>query len=309
LILKQATDQAVTGAARTTERKFPVADYALDATLDSGQAFGWQRHNDVWTGVIGQRWVALRQTAEGLLARVAIATRDWTWLTDYLQTAFDSAAALRTFPTDPILQTAVGRYHGLRILRQDPWVCLASFLLSATKQIVQIRQVYQQLCRRFGLSVTAPPGCSTAFTFPTPQALATAGEAALRDCRMGFRARYLHHAVCQITSGSLDLGQLRELPLSEAREHLMSLPGVGRKIADCVLLFSCDQPRAFPIDVWIARTLRADYFDHRPVPLPRLQTFAENHFGPHAGLAQQLLFHSARRPTVTPTSPLPSQDS
>jgi N-glycosylase/DNA lyase len=244
--------------------------------------------------------VALRQTSRGLLAKTALPTDDWTWLADYLQIDFDLDGALRTFPSDPVLRAAVGQHHGLRLLRQDPWVCLASFLLSATKQIAQIRQVYQKLCREFGRPVNAPPGYPRSFAFPEPSVLASAGEDALRGCRMGFRARHLFHAACQIADGRHDLGQLRNLPLSEARDLLMALSGVGRKIADCVLLFSGDQPQAFPIDVWVARTLRAGYFENRPVSLPQLQAFAESHFGPYAGLAQQYLFHHARKLSPDP---------
>jgi N-glycosylase/DNA lyase len=296
-------------AAAPAERLLRAQPYALDATLGSGQAFGWQFHEGGWSGVVGHRWVELRQTPAGILAKAAAPTADWSWLIDYLQTAFDLPAALQSFPPDPILTAAVRSYHGLHLLRQDPWVCLASFLLSATKQILQIQQIHQELCRRFGQTVAALPGRPNAFCFPDPATLAGAGEAALRECRMGFRARYLHNAARHIAEGFLDLTSLRGLPLAKARQQLLALPGVGRKIADCVLLFACDQPRAFPVDVWIARTLRSHYFEGRPVSLPTLQRFAEEHFGPHAGLAQQYLFHYARRPPTTPGSLLPTEDT
>lgn len=290
------TDLPLPSQTGIRKRLFRATHYALEATLNSGQAFGWNYSQDAWCGAIDNHWVGLRRSSAGLLVQVAHPHVAWARIADYLQTDFDLPAALRTFPADPFLQSAVRHYRGLRVLRQDPWICLASFLLSATKQIVQIRQVYQELCNRFGLPVATPPGHPQLFSFPTPQSLAAAGEAELRSCRMGFRARYLHAAAQRLADGSLDLLHLRRLPLQEARRQLMALPGVGRKIADCVLLFSCDQPRAFPIDVWIARTLRAHYFNDRSIPLPQLQVFAEQHFGPHAGLAQQYLFHYARKP-------------
>jgi N-glycosylase/DNA lyase len=111
---------------------------------------------------------------------------------------------------------------------------------------------------------------------------------------MGFRARYLHETARRVTYGQFDPAALRGLSLPEARERLLSLPGVGPKIADCVLLFSGDQPGAFPIDVWVSRALRRRYFGDRRVSLSRLRTFASSHFGPRAGYAQQYLFHDAR---------------
>jgi N-glycosylase/DNA lyase len=111
---------------------------------------------------------------------------------------------------------------------------------------------------------------------------------------MGFRAKYLRAAAQAVATGALDLDALRHLPLAQARERLMALPGVGRKIADCVLLFSLDFRQAFPVDVWIAHALRSLYFRGRRVSPARLLAFTETHFGPEAGYAQQYLFHYAR---------------
>ncbi|MFM1944757.1 MAG: hypothetical protein RI897_3739 [Verrucomicrobiota bacterium] len=278
---------------------FPLnpKDYDLSATLDSGQAFGWtQSETGTWTGVIGCHWVQLSQSNDHIHAQTCLPQKDWHWLSDYLQLHFNLKEAIHTFPADAPLEIATRNYPGLHLLRQDPWTCLASFILSSTKQIVQIQQVYHLLCQQYGAPVPTPPHLPQAHTFPTPQALAHAGETALRDCRMGFRAKYLHQTATQIANGNVSLESLRSLPLNEARRILTCLPGVGPKIADCALLFSCDQPRAFPIDVWIARTLRNLYFKGQPTSLPKLQDFAEQHFGPFAGLAQQYLFHEARRP-------------
>ena len=131
----------------------PVRDYDLAATLDSGQAFRWQPCNDSWVGVVGQRWVRLTQRHNGIRAETAGPVADWQWLRDYLQTETDLAAVLKTFPDDAPLRDAVAACRGLRVLRQDPWECLASFILSSTKQIVQIRQITALLCERFGESI------------------------------------------------------------------------------------------------------------------------------------------------------------
>jgi len=315
-----------------TETFLRVSDYDLAATLDSGQAFRWQRESPErerlarggqdhageppallcpWVGVIGKQWVRLAQTRDGIHAATAGPVADWQWLSDYLQADLDLAAVLKTFPDDAPLRDAVAACRGLRVLRQDPWECLASFILSSTKQIVQIRQIVALLCERFGEPIGVGSGglrpsqllanakASAVAdrrynSFPTPQRLAAVTEADLRACKMGFRAPHLLAAARQIAEGRLDLERLRQLPLPEAREELIRLRGVGGKIADCVLLFAYGFDGAFPVDVWVERALRELYFPRRRVGDQRLRHFAATHFGPHAGYAQQYLFHYMR---------------
>jgi N-glycosylase/DNA lyase len=277
-----------------TKTHLRVRDYDLAATLDSGQAFRWRKGGSDWTGVIGKHWVRLTQTRDGIRAETDVPQKDWQWLHDYLQTEVNLAAVLKTFPKDEPMQTAVAACSGLRMLRQDPWECLASFILSSTKQIVQIRQIIALLCERQGEPVAVPAGEPPAFAFPSPLKIAHAMEAELRACKMGFRAPYLLATARQIASGKFDPNRLRCLPLTEARDELMKLHGVGGKIADCVLLFSCGFDSAFPVDVWIGRALRELYFPRRHVTAKRLHHFAATHFGPHAGYAQQYLFHYMR---------------
>ena len=202
-------------------------------------------------------------------------------------------AILATFPQDAPMRKAVARCHGLRLLRQEPWECLASFILSSTKQITQIRQIVARLCERHGRLI-AGWDSEPAFAFPTPEQITALTEAQLRDCKMGFRAPYLLAAARRVANGMLNLGELCRLESPEARARLLELPGVGPKIADCVLLFACGFPTAFPVDVWVMRALRRSYFRNRRVPLARLREFSATHFGPYGGYAQQYLFHSLR---------------
>jgi len=192
------------------------------------------------------------------------------------------------------MRSAVTACHGLRLLRQDPWECLASFILSSTKQIVQIRQIISRLCELYGEPVAVPPGSDPDRSFPTAQKLASASEAELRACKMGFRAPHLLAAARAAAGGQLDLDCLNELPLGSAREKLMELAGVGRKIADCVLLFAYGFPTAFPMDVWVMKALRELYFPRRRVTPKKLLEFTSSYFGPNAGYAQQYLFHYVR---------------
>lgn len=273
---------------------FCVPDYNLAATLDSGQAFRWRLVGDAWEGVIGHQWVRVRQMGECIHAEVAAPVCDWGWLADYLQVDVCLADVLATFPNDAPLRRAVAACHGLRLLRQPAWECLATFLLSSTKQIGQIRQIVARLCRAFGEPVACPPEAAPAFAFPTAARLAGVGEADLRACKTGFRARYLRAAAEAVASEQLDLERLSLLSLAEARAALMQLPGVGRKIADCVLLFGCGFSTAFPVDVWVGRALRELYFPRRRVSPRQLEAFVTDHFGPFAGYAQQYLFHYMR---------------
>jgi N-glycosylase/DNA lyase len=206
----------------------------------------------------------------------------------------DVSAVLATFPDDEPMQAAVRACRGLRLLRQDPWECLASFILSSTKQIVQIRQIVSLLCRLYGRPLPVLTGHGPRFSFPDPIRLAETSEADLRSCKMGFRAPYLLATARRVAEGKVDLEALRGVGVEAARAELIELPGVGRKIADCVLLFAYGFPTAFPVDVWVMKALRALYFSNRRIAPKRLRRFSETHFGSHAGYAQQYLFHYIR---------------
>jgi len=304
-------------AGATCQATFPVRDYDLAATLDSGQAFRWEFQDDRWHGIIGHHAVELRQNESCLIAETPEPVADWHWLKHYLQLDLNLNSVLATFPDDEPMRGAVNACRGLRLLRQDPWECLASFILSSTKQIVQIRQIVALLCERFGEPVvgtrsTASPSSPEksgtrwnaslptseahplSHSFPTPEKIAALTEAELRACKMGFRAPNLLNAARQIAKGKLDLERLRQLSCAEAREELMTLRGVGGKIADCVLLFAYGFDGAFPVDVWVERALQRLYFPRRRASEKRLRRFAATHFGPRAGYAQQYLFHYMR---------------
>jgi N-glycosylase/DNA lyase len=273
---------------------FVADNYDLAATLTSGQAFRWRCSGDTWEGVVGNRWVQLRQEKNKILASTATPVKDWDWLRHYLQLDVDLTSILQTFPKDEPMQNSLQSCAGLRLLRQEPWECLASFICSSTKQIVQIQQIIALLCQRFGDAIPVSPSRGNAWSFPSYLRLAEVSEAALRECKLGFRAPYLLASARKLRDGGVNLTTLRDKSLTEAREQLMALPGVGLKIADCVLLFAYGFPNAFPVDVWIMKALRQLYFSRRKVKLPKLLKFSQTHFGPHAGYAQQYLFHYMR---------------
>jgi N-glycosylase/DNA lyase len=297
-----------------TEIFLPAKDYNLGATLNSGQVFRWRQQGDFWIGVVGNKYARLRQCPDGIFAETEVELQSWDWLREFLQTDVDLEKILETFPNDEPMYRAMTACRGLRILRQQPWECLASFILSSTKQIVQIRQIVARLCECFGEEIPdcnfSVPGPSPAINgansensekfsdlsraFPSVERIAGLTEKQLRDCRMGFRAPNLLATARHIAEGNLDLEALRHRSYQEARAELMKLRGVGEKIADCVLLFAYGFDSAFPVDVWVERALRTLYFPRRRVNEKKLLKFAATHFGPHAGYAQQYLFHYMR---------------
>jgi N-glycosylase/DNA lyase len=287
---------------------FPVQNYNLAATLGCGQAFRWRTEGQAWAGVVHGRWVQLSQpNPDTLHATTTAPEPDFTGLRRYLRLDEDFAAQLASFPDDAPLRAAVAHCRGLRLLRQEPWECLASFILSSTKQIPQIQQCVELLCQRYGETVPTPPGHEPRFSFPSPARLAACTEMELRECKIGFRAKYLRAAAQRVSRGDLPLATLSQLPLAVARAQLMECPGVGRKIAECALLFSLGFDAAFPIDVWVERALRQLYFPRRRPMRPRLEHFAATYFGPHAGLAQQYLFHYLRTRPASDDGPPPTQ--
>lgn len=249
---------------------------------------------DGFEGVVGSRWTRLTPLADGIRAEAMAPMPNWDWLRHYLQVKESIELVLSSFPPDPVLGEAVRHFRGLRLLRQDPWECLASFILSSTKQITQIRHMVALLCTRYGSQVQVPAGHEPEFAFPTAECLAQRSEPELLACKLGYRARYLQATAQRIAAGEPDLAALGSLELEAARERLTELPGVGRKIADCVLLFAYGFRKAFPIDVWIEGALRQLYFPRRRVTRGEMQSFVDTHFGAWAGYAQQYLFHYVR---------------
>ena len=192
--------------------------------------------------------------------------------------------------------------RGLRIIRQPKWECLATFICSSMKQVAHIRQISHALRNRFGERKTIDG--TAVYTFPSATRLARTSEHELRACALGYRAKNLRSTAQLVAAGEANLEKWSALPDDELRARLCQLPGVGAKVANCVMLFAYERLRAFPIDVWIERVLREKYFARKRKPTPqKLREFAQHYFGEHGGYAQQYLFHHAR----TRQAPAPAQ--
>jgi N-glycosylase/DNA lyase len=264
----------------------PGFDLAL--TLASGQFFRWSREADGSFAVV-RGPVLFRARQEGDILRAEGA--DEALLREFFGLDLDLGPVCRALKKDVVLRPALAACRGLRILRQDPWECVAAFITSIASNIPRITRNVADIAAAAGKPLAL--GTSTAHAFPPPGDMPD--EAALRAMKLGFRAAYLARAARLAASGLLE--DVAHLPYDDAKRALMVLPGVAEKVADCVLLFAYGRLNAFPVDTWIRKTTRKLYFRNRRVTDRNLRAFAAERWGEHAGYAQQLLYHWSRSRT------------
>ena len=279
-----------------------ASDFDLEKTLNSGQVFHWTPGKGGFYGLIGDLACYVRQSGDTLLVEGGAPATPGSQelapplarlVTRYFSLDHRLNDICRSFPNDPVMQAAVEYCRGLRIIRQPKWECLATFICSSMKQVAHIRQISVSL--RHGFGEPRRINGRTLHTFPTAARLAETSEKELRKCALGYRAKNLLGTARLVASGEADLEQWSHSSDDQLREHLCSLPGVGTKVANCVMLFAYERLRAFPIDVWIERVLRERYFAGKRKPTAaKLRNFSTDYFGEHGGYAQQYLFHHAR---------------
>lgn len=273
--------------------RIEAPDFDLAMTLNSGQVFHWEKIGDGFCGMIGDRAVYVEQRGDILKVRFGEMRALPKVAARYFALDHPLEEICASFPRDPVMDAARDFCRGLRIIRQPQWECLATFICSSMKQVAHIRQISRALRQRFGQRRQICGG--EVFSFPSPDALARTTERELRKCGLGYRAKNLLATAKRVASGETDLDSWRALSERQLREHLCELPGVGMKVANCVMLFAYERIAAFPIDVWIERVLRESYFIRgRKVTSKAMAEFVANYFGAHGGYAQQYLFHHAR---------------
>ena len=314
----------------------------LEKTLECGQAFRWNRtefpgrpgliaYSGIVPAVPEPQPGSPEPSWAGRARQLSIVVGQTAPATDTVVVAYDAGsdapfphspseverAVLRYFSAgddvvsierelaskDHIMKEAAGRCHGLRILRQDPWECLASYILSANNSIPNISRTVERLADCFG----EPAGMGRN-AFPTPENLAGEDCVSLRRSGCGFRDRYLWDAARRVAGGEVDLGALESLPTHEARGELMKVSGVGPKVADCVLLFAYHRLEVFPVDVWVARAVSRHYLRGGHVTPFGAREEGRRRFGSLAGYAQEYLFYQERSAGSTqPTGPTESR--
>ncbi|MDG6902521.1 MAG: hypothetical protein JRM80_11275 [Nitrososphaerota archaeon] len=290
--------------------------FNLDYTLDSGQTFRWRRTGEWWQGDVSGGVLKAKREGDALVCVSSTDRLNATFVSTYFRLDDNLEQVLASIAKDDTITTAVERFYGLRLIRQDRWECLASFVLATNANIPRIQKMVLEICRRFGRPFSFEG--EEHYAFPSPSDLADASVADLRNCGLGYRAPFLRRVASAVASGRVDFQKVSSLPYEEARRLLLSelvgqkvLLGVGPKVADCALLYSFGKDESFPIDVWIARAISNSYprllgatirtrlkrgakVKLSPGDYAKVSSSVRKYFGPYAGYAQQYLFMAAR---------------
>ena len=260
----------------------------LEASLCGGQSFRWEKYNEFFRGVIEENIVKLKQAEKGLYWVACNSNKSLQdIIINYLDLDFDLQQFSDRNKKDDVLQRSLRKYYGLRILNQDPWECLISFICSAASNLNKITKNVQSIIK---LGVKIGPDkldCS----FPTPETIVSFGEGKLRELGVGFRSSYVIDAAQKVLEGKIDFESLKSSSFSEAKNTLMIINGVGEKIADCVLAFSLGCPQAFPVDRWVRRGLISNYGCSPKLNNNQLGYWARKKFNNDGSYVQQYLFH------------------
>ncbi len=251
----------------------------LAQTLDCGQAFRWSEQDGVWSGVAMGRELRLAQSDDEItLFDTTLVDFNTVWK-DYFDLDRDYAAIKSAVAGNEIIKHAVDFAGGIHILRQEPWEAVCSFIISSNNNIPRIKGIITRLCETYGEKLSGG-----GYAFPAPEQLADLTVDDLAPLRSGFRAKYILDAAKKFSTGEIDVDSLYTLPVDEARAALMTVKGVGPKVADCALLFGWGRVECFPVDVWIRRAMEKLFGDSG---LPEVAK-------PYAGIVQQYIFHYAR---------------
>lgn len=269
----------------------PVSDFNLEHTLECGQAFRWEKLDGSYIGVIGDALVKVAFDGRRLAIEASSPVNEKK-IADYFGLNEDLPRIYKEIGKDPHIRKAIKKFHGLRILNQDRWECLASFILSSYNNIPRIKKMIAGLSGRFGRRLVLDN--IEGYSFPAAEKIAKADMKSLKGLGLGFRAAYIKDTAQKIASKKFDLDKLEDLNYGEAKKRLLSLKGVGEKVADCALLFSFRKYEAFPVDVWIKRGVERLYFGGKAVAPDKAAAFARERFGPYAGYAQEYLYHYLR---------------
>lgn len=266
--------------------KLEIPGIDLDKTFNCGQAFRWRQSDGGFLGAAGDKPLFIRQ--EGDFALLDCPDGDLPFWEDYFALDCDYVAIWAQFADDEKLRLCREHSFGIRVLRQPPFETLITFIVSANNHVPRIRSIVERLCEHYGKPVG---GGNSIFSFPTPESLSRADASDILALGAGYRAPYIVKAAKTIADG-FDLDGLRARPEPEARKALVGLPGVGPKVAQCVMLFGLGFSEAFPVDVWMKRVLEWLY---PGVPEKEAAAACVERFGANSGVAQQLLFHYARQ--------------
>ncbi len=275
-----------------------VDSFELKDIFECGQCFRWNKQEDEsYTGVFGKNVINIKKEGENIIIEGISQENIQTIVEEYFDLNRDYRQIKQKLARiDQNMQTSIQYGQGIRILNQDLWETILSFIISANNNIPRIKGIIERLAKNYGTQITWKG--KDYYTFPTAEQLKNVTVKEYRNLGLGFRDKRLYETTQMIVRKQVDLEKMKENPNTlEVREKLLSLSGVGPKVADCILLFGMHRFEVFPIDVWVRRVMNDLYIkqaDEAKVSKKQIEKIATEKFGDLAGLAQQYLFYWRR---------------
>ncbi|MBB6217563.1 N-glycosylase/DNA lyase [Anaerosolibacter carboniphilus] len=271
-----------------------VADFELSHIFECGQCFRWNREVDGSYTLVAHKKIlnVAKEKDQIIFNNTNIEDFYGIWKT-YFDLGQDYGAIKKSLcKNDPVMERAIEKGYGIRILKQDEWETLISFIISSNRGIPLIKKSIEELSEKYGRLIGTYKGRGH-YAFPEPEALLNRTIEEIRLCRTGYRAKYILDAAAIVGERQMNIYNIHNLDTDMARKELLRISGVGPKVADCILLFSMGKFDAFPIDVWVKRVMEYFYLQE-DMPLKVIQDYGQKRFGEYAGFAQQYLFYYAR---------------
>lgn len=269
-----------------------LSDFELVHIFECGQCFRWQKENDgSYTGVIKYGVLNIKKDDNRVVISGTFDANDKEKICDYFDLNSDYTSIKKKLElNDENMKKVIEYGYGIRILNQDPWEMLISFIISAANNIPRISKTIENISRAYGQKIIWNE--KEYYKFPTPKELSKATVAELRTLNLGFRDKYVYNATRMVYTGEINLEEIEKMNYENAKKELMKIQGVGEKVADCILLFSMRKRKAFPVDTWIKKVMSQLYNESKDIK--KISAFAESKFGEYGGIAQQYLFYYMR---------------
>ncbi len=282
------------------EIKIKVDCFNLKYTLECGQCFRWKKeeNSEYYIGVIKDRAIRIKQDGDYIYVSSDNMDNLEEVISKYLELDIDySDIEKRIATVDDYVKIALTHTSGMRHLRQDLFETIISYIISANNNIPRISKSVNEISKRYGTKVSFEN--VDYYLFPTPEQLKNVSVKEYRECGVGFRDKYIYETVKKINEKTIDLDNMNNLTTKELKDVLLSLNGIGPKVADCILLFSCSRQEVFPVDVWVERIMKKLYFkDNEKVSKKDIMKYAIDNFGCDAGIIQQHLFYNVREGVI-----------
>ena len=264
----------------------------IDNSINSGQVFLWEKNGPDWYGINGQDILKINKNA--VIKSIQNSKTDFFRKNDNMQ------EIIKSISKDKTVKEAIKQYEGLRIFKQDPFQCMISFIISSNSNIQKIKNSLEKITKKFGVKIEIQN--KEFFLFPKPEKLAKASIVEIKKCGVGYRAPFIKKSAEMVFSKKIDFKYLEKLDYKEAKKNICLIPGVGNKVADCILLFSLNKLEAFPLDTWMIKILEKYYsnefkIETKTITQKQYEILHEkivNYFGPYCGYAQQFLFKMER---------------